>query len=218
MSEPQAVLRLTLAILAIAGAAWAGADEPVAVPDAQTTAERLAVASAAFDRDADLLVLDDRGVIVGVGRAQAGATFELRLLLGFAGPARLALLYRDGSAAWLDVVVGDRVLVADVDLPTLLAGRFGEVAVRRELAAAAGGGAAGPASPAGTAGPAEGAASAPGTAGDAPVRGGPGEGPPPAAGPGDGPGESPGDVPGDGPGEGGGEPDRPGPGGAPGRP
>jgi hypothetical protein len=82
-----------------------------------------AVAAALTAGDADLLVTDARGVIVGVGRVVAGASFELHLLEDFVGPARLTLLRPDGATAALDVVVGERVVIDGFDLLELLAER-----------------------------------------------------------------------------------------------
>jgi hypothetical protein len=82
-----------------------------------------AVAAALTAGDADVLVTDARGVIVGVGRVVAGASFELHLLEDFVGPARLTLLHPDGATAALDVVVGERVVIDGLDLLELLADR-----------------------------------------------------------------------------------------------
>lgn len=82
-----------------------------------------AVATALTAGDADLLVTDARGVIVGVGRVVAGASFELHLLESFVGPARLTVLHPDGATAALDVVVGERVVIDGFDLLELLAER-----------------------------------------------------------------------------------------------
>ena len=79
--------------------------------------------------DADVLVTDARGVIVGVGRVVAGASFELQLLEGFVGPARLTLLRPDGATEALDVVVGERVVIDGLDLLDLLADRVGAFTV-----------------------------------------------------------------------------------------
>jgi len=92
--------------------AWAVAAE---VPDA--------VAVALTAGDADVLVTDARGVIVGVGRVVAGASFELRVLEGFVGPARLTLLRPDGTTEVFEVMVGDHVLVHGLDLLDLIAER-----------------------------------------------------------------------------------------------
>jgi len=82
-----------------------------------------AVAAALTAGDADVLVTDARGVIVGVGRVVAGASFELHLLEGVVGPARLTLLRPDGATAALDVLVGERVVIDGLDLLELLADR-----------------------------------------------------------------------------------------------
>ena len=91
---------------------WAAAS---GAPDASATALTAG--------DADVLVTDARGVIVGVGRVVAGASFELRFLEGFSGPARLTLLRPDGTTEALDVVVDGRVLVEGFDLLELLEDR-----------------------------------------------------------------------------------------------
>jgi hypothetical protein len=83
-----------------------------------------AVVTALTAGDADVLVTDARGVIVGVGRIVAGASFELRLLQDFVGPARLTLLRPDGRTDALEVVVGEGVLVDGFDLLALLTERI----------------------------------------------------------------------------------------------
>lgn len=83
-----------------------------------------AVAAALTAGDADVLVTDARGVIVGVGRVVAGASFELRVLDGFVGSARLTLLRPDGATEALEIVVDDSVLVHGLDLLELLADGF----------------------------------------------------------------------------------------------
>jgi hypothetical protein len=102
-----------IAWLTVLAFAWTAAAE---VPDA--------VANALAAGDADVLVTDARGVIVGVGRLVAGASFELRVLEGFVGPARLTLLRPDGTTEVLEVMVGHHVLVHGLDLVDLLAERF----------------------------------------------------------------------------------------------
>ena len=107
------VLTALLAWLtAIALAAAAAAGPPEAVVAALTAG------------DADVLVTDARGVIVGVGRVVAGASFELRLLEDFVGAARLTLLRPDGRTDALEVVVGEGVLVDGFDLLELLTDRI----------------------------------------------------------------------------------------------
>ncbi|MBW6457353.1 MAG: hypothetical protein K0A98_15835, partial [Trueperaceae bacterium] len=107
--------RVRTALLAWATAiclAWAAAaDAPEAVAATLTAG------------DAGVIVTDARGVIVGVGRVVAGASFELHLLEGFVGPARLTLLRPDGATATLEVVVAEGVLVAGFDLLVLLTDR-----------------------------------------------------------------------------------------------
>ncbi len=98
-----------LTAIALAGAAAAEAPE--------------AVVAALTAGDADVLVTDARGVIVGVGRVVAGASFELRLLEDFVGAARLTLLRPDGRTDALEVVVGEGVLVDGFDLLELLTDR-----------------------------------------------------------------------------------------------
>lgn len=83
--------------------------------------------------NADVIVTDDQGVIVGVGWVADGARFELRLLVDFAGPARLIWLSPDGAVETVDVVVGDGVVTVDgVDLRELLPRGFVDVAFRFE--------------------------------------------------------------------------------------
>jgi hypothetical protein len=54
----------------------------------------------------------ERGTIVGVGRISEGRAFEIRILQGFSGPARLTLV-APGDVSVLDVVVRGR----DLQLP-----------------------------------------------------------------------------------------------------
>jgi hypothetical protein len=141
-----------------------------------------AVAARLIGVDGDVIVTDARGVIVGVGRVVAGASFELRVLEGFVGPARLTVLRPDGATEVLDVLVDGRVLVEGFDLLELLAERVeaftvevGGVAYRAaerrgtDAGAAAGGGPR-PAEPPGNAGP-PGPPDAPGVPGSLPPRG-----------------------------------------------
>lgn len=110
---PPRRVRAQLLVWAIATAlAWAAA---------AGTPEAIAVALTAGD--ADVLVTDARGVIVGIGRVVAGASFALRVLDGFVGPACLTLLRPDGATEALEVVIGDAVLVEGLDLLQLLEDR-----------------------------------------------------------------------------------------------
>jgi hypothetical protein len=86
-------------------------------------------AAIAFTSDADILVTDGRGVIVGVGRSTVGVSFELRLMAGFSGPARLTMLYVDGRTETLDIVVGDGIRHGELDLLELILDRFGVVSI-----------------------------------------------------------------------------------------
>jgi hypothetical protein len=88
-------------------------------------------AAIAFTSDADLLVTDGRGVIVGVGRLTVGVSFELRLMGGFSGPARLTMLHQDGRTETLDIVVGDGIAHGELDLLELILDRFGVVTIER---------------------------------------------------------------------------------------
>ena len=82
-----------------------------------------AVATRLVSWDGDVIVTDARGVIVGVGRVVAGSSFELQVLEGFVGPARLTLLRRDGATEALAVVVNGHVLVEGFDLLELIGDR-----------------------------------------------------------------------------------------------
>jgi hypothetical protein len=86
-------------------------------------------AALAFTSDADILVTDGRGVIVGVGRMTMGVSFELRLLGGFSGPARLTMLHVDGRTETLDIVVGDGISHGELDLLELIRDRFDVVTI-----------------------------------------------------------------------------------------
>ena len=160
-------------------------------------------------RNAEVLVTDARGVVVGVGRLTTGGPgegdafaagigevprLELRLLIGFTGPARLTLLASDGSAVTVEVVVGERVSIDGVDLFDLFAGRLAAVSIVREpgagppVEAGAPGPPAEPGAAAGVDVPAD-PGSRPGEPGEArgavpPERDGPGGGPPEPGAPG----------------------------------
>jgi hypothetical protein len=86
-------------------------------------------AALAFTSDADILVTDGRGVIVGVGRMTMGVSFELRLLGGFSGPARLTMLHVDGRTETLDIVVGDGISHGELNLLELIRDRFDVVTI-----------------------------------------------------------------------------------------
>jgi hypothetical protein len=73
----------------------------------------LAVASPlAMPTNADVFLTTERGTIVGVGRISEGRAFEIRILQGFSGPARLTLV-APGDVSVVDVVVRGR----DLQLP-----------------------------------------------------------------------------------------------------
>jgi hypothetical protein len=68
----------------------------------------LAVASPlAMPTNADVFLTSERGTIVGVGRIAEGRAFELRILQGFSGPARLTLV-APGDVSVREVVVRGR--------------------------------------------------------------------------------------------------------------
>jgi hypothetical protein len=67
--------------------------------------------------DANMFVTDDDGVIVGVGRSQAGETFVLDVIASYQGFARLVVVTSAGDVVVHDVVVtGGTVLLEFVDL------------------------------------------------------------------------------------------------------
>lgn len=110
-------LMLTVALL------WgmAGANAPTSSPTLVAT----------LPADADLMITEARGVIVGVGRIVEGTSFELALLAGFEGPGLLTVLLGDGSTSTLQVVVAAGVVwIGDVDLLELLPATVERVAVR----------------------------------------------------------------------------------------
>lgn len=109
MRRTHLLMGMLTAVLALSCALAADAPEVVA---ARLTAG-----------NGDVIVTDARGVIVGVGRVVAGASFELRVLEGFVGAARLTLLRPDGTTEALDVVIDGRVLVEGFDLLELLEAR-----------------------------------------------------------------------------------------------
>jgi hypothetical protein len=74
--------------------------------------------------EAELLVTDPSGLIVGVGHIAPDTGFELELLAGYAGPGRLTWVTREGSTSTIEIVIGDGVFVDDVDLLEVLDGRF----------------------------------------------------------------------------------------------
>lgn len=150
------------------------------------------VASAAVPSlppDARLMITDPRGVIVGVGHITGGTAFEMTLLTGFEGRARLTLLLDDGRTEAFEVVVVEGTVRVDgVDLLDLLPATVEHVTVHFETAAEATNGNGPPGGP----------------ADDVPGRGPPddvpGRGPPDAPPGGDGPGRGPPeDAPGRGP-------------------
>ena len=81
--------------------------------------------------EADVLVADSAGRIVGVGHVVAGMRFDLVLEEGFAGPASLVWLPPDGGVRTIEVVVAEGAVWVDgVDLTTLLPETFAFVRVR----------------------------------------------------------------------------------------
>ena len=80
--------------------------------------------------EADLLVTDPSGLIVGVGRIAADTGFVLDLLAGYAGPGLLTLVTPDGATSTIEIVIGEGVMVEDVDLLEALEGRFALLEIR----------------------------------------------------------------------------------------
>ena len=81
---------------------------PLAIPpDAASLDFPLDVAASVFPANADVFLTSERGTIVGVGRITEGRTFEIRILQGFSGPARLTLV-APGEVSVVDVVVRGR--------------------------------------------------------------------------------------------------------------
>jgi len=79
-----------------------------------------AVAAAPLPADATAFVTDAEGTIVGIGRTLAGETFELRLLIGFDGPAQLIFVTAAGEVVVLRIMVVDGVAYVDrLDLRVL---------------------------------------------------------------------------------------------------
>ncbi len=81
--------------------------------------------------DANMFVADDDGVIVGVGRSDAGETFVLDVIAAYQGFARLVIVTSGGDVVVHDVMVMDGVVLLEfVDL-RVIARRsgFDEVAV-----------------------------------------------------------------------------------------
>jgi len=66
-----------------------------------------AAAAPVFPSDASVILTAERGDIVGVGRIVGGRTFEIQILQGFAGPARVAFVAA-GKVLVLDIVVHGR--------------------------------------------------------------------------------------------------------------
>ncbi len=77
----------------------------------------VAVASSpVFPPNAEVFLTADSGTIVGVGKVTDGRVFEIRILQGFSGPARLTLV-AVGEVSVLDIVVRGRTpQLADGDL------------------------------------------------------------------------------------------------------
>jgi len=86
----------------------------------------------AFPADAEVILADEAGVIVGVGRFIDGATFELDLLVGSGGPAVMVVLLADGTTLAIDVEVRPTGIAIDgVDLIDLLVeGGFERAVIR----------------------------------------------------------------------------------------
>ena len=83
--------------------------------------------------DANILITDGRGVIVGVGEAHEGTTFRLALVEGFSGAATLIFVLDDGSFQEVEVVIDEGgVSIGDRRLTDLVASRFADVAIGRE--------------------------------------------------------------------------------------
>jgi hypothetical protein len=80
--------------------------------------------------DAEVLVTDAGSRIVGIGRVVAGASFELVLVDGFAGPAVVVWLSPDGGIRTTEVVVEDGVVWVDgEELTSVLPEAFATVRV-----------------------------------------------------------------------------------------
>ena len=89
--------------------------------------------------EAELLVTDPSGLIVGVGRIAADTGFVLDLLAGYVGPGLLTVVTPDGATSTIEIVIDERVVVdaSDrLDLLELLEGRFALYAIRFVDAAA----------------------------------------------------------------------------------
>ena len=83
--------------------------------------------------NADILITDGRGVIVGAGEADGGTTFRLALVEGFSGPATLIFVLDDGSFQEIEVMIdAGGVSIGDRRLGDLVAGAFAHVAIGRE--------------------------------------------------------------------------------------
>lgn len=83
--------------------------------------------------DADILITDGRGVIVGAGAADGGATFRLALVEGFSGAATLIFVLDDGSFQEVEVTIDEGgVSIGERRLGDLVAGSFANVAIGRE--------------------------------------------------------------------------------------
>lgn len=63
--------------------------------------------------DAQVVLTAEDGTIVGVGQASGGTHFELELLTGFDGPARLLVVQLTGDALLFDAFVRDDVVLVD---------------------------------------------------------------------------------------------------------
>lgn len=63
--------------------------------------------------DAQVVLTAEDGTIVGVGQAYGGTHFELELLAGFEGPARLLIVQLAGDPLLFDAVVRDDIVFVD---------------------------------------------------------------------------------------------------------
>lgn len=84
-----------------------------------------------FPPDAEFIVTDANGLIVGLGRSVGGTAVAMEVLSGFEGPAQLTLFLPDGTTRAIAVAIeGGVVAIAGVDLRELLARVFQDVALR----------------------------------------------------------------------------------------
>jgi hypothetical protein len=77
-------------------------------------------AAVSLPSDATMFVTDGDGTIVGIGRTVSGETFELELLIGFEGFARLTVVTPAGEVVSFEVLIAGGVAYVDlVDLGAL---------------------------------------------------------------------------------------------------